>query len=273
MSGYDFVDSNRSASQDQGTPLHVRRGRQRLVVRMKSGTVHYGISFGLNRRVAEFHLDLQNVQGESQNRTSRIAFEDVKAVFYVKSFDGHFSDDDFQTWPLPESRPIIIKFQDGELLTGRPVHTTWKEEERFFLIPEEQDGNNIMILVERSAVASLYDAKTYMQRLQQAFDAFKEKHGRPGMLEDECWGDFYFSRQEYIDAQRYYRSLYEQDRSNERFIKKLCTARYNIGVRHIKSRNYSQALRIMEQILKLDPHHKHAAEKLEKLEAHISKRR
>lgn len=273
VSDYGNMEFGNQKGREQITPFQARRERQKLVVRMKKGEVHCGMSFDLNRKMPEFHLDLQNLKGESLNRTVRIAFEEVKAVFYVKSFDGHFIADDFQAWHLPDIRPIAIKFFDGEALMGRPAHASWKEEDRFYLLPEKQDGNNMMILVERSAVESIHDAKSYMQQQQRAYETFKQEHMKPGMPEEECRGDFHFSRQEYNDAMRCYRIVRDKEPVNERIVRKICAARYNLGVRHIRNRDYEQALHDMYLVLKLDPHHTHAREKVVQLEAHIAKHR
>lgn len=266
-----FAEFSNQAGREMVTPFQTRRGRQKLVVRMKKGEVYCGMSYDLNRKMPEFHLDLQNVKGENLNRTVRIIFDEVKAVFYVKSFDGHYIAEDFQEWPLPNIRPIAVQFFDGEVLIGRPAHPSWKEENRFYLFPEKQEGNNMMILVERNAISSIHDAKSYMQEQQQAYETFKQEHKKTDMPEEECRGDFHFSRQEYNDAMRCYRLVRDKDPVNERITRKICAARYNLGIRHIRNRDYEQALHDMQLILKLDPHHAHAREKAAQLEAHIAK--
>jgi hypothetical protein len=258
-------------SREQDTPFRGKRERQKLVVRTKKGEVLCGFSFGLNRKSSDFHLDLQNKQGESLNRTIRVAFEDIKAVFYVKSFDGRFNPDDFKEWELPETRPVAVKFTDGEILIGRPSHHHWADEARFLIVPEEANSNNLMILIERSAVASVHDAKSYARKQQEEYERFKEEHFKPGMSEEECKGDFHFAMHDYGDALRWYRILQEKEPQNERVVKKMCTAKYNLGIRHIKNRNYTQALRFMELILKIAPNHPQALEKASQLRTHIAK--
>ena len=258
-------------SGEHPTPYRARRERQKLVVRTKKGEVHYGMSFDLNRKSTEFHLDLQNKRGESLNKTERIKFEDVKAVFYVKSFDGRFNPDDFPAWEKPEMRAVAVKFLDGEVFIGHPTHTHWMEEPRFYLLPGEGASNNLMVLVERSAVSSVHDAKSYARKQQQEYEYFKQHHAKIGISEEECRGDFHFSRHEYKDALHYYREVREQDPQNERITRKLCATKYNLGIRHIKNHDYVQALRYMDLVLKVDPNHAQAKEKAAQLRAHIAK--
>ncbi len=94
---------------------------------------------------------------------------------------------------------------------------------------------------------------------------------KSGMSKDECLGDFYFSKHDYRTAARHYRTAREQHEEDAHLRKKLCAARYNLAMRHIKQKDYVQALRIMERILELDPKHTHAFEKARKLRAHLSK--
>lgn len=256
---------------DMITPFQSRREGQKLVVRTKKGEVYCGMSFDMNRKVPEFHLDLQNVKGESQNRTIHICFKDVKAVFYVKSFDGHFILEDFEAWPLPDVNPIAIQFEDGEVLIGRPAHATWNEESRFYILPERQDGNNLMVLIERSAVTAIHDARSYIRQQHLEYEKYKAQHLKPGMLEEECRGDFYFSRHDYNNALRHYRIVRDKDPVNSRIRTKMCAAKYNLGVRHIRNRDYEQALHFMKLVLKIDPLHPQAREKAAQLQAHIAR--
>ncbi len=264
---------NDGRNQEQVTPFKSKRERQKLVVRTQKGEIFYGVSYDLNRKMPGFHLDVQNVHGESQNRTINIAFQDIKAVFYVKSFDGHFIAENFESPPMSGERPVAIMFNDGEVIIGRPVHHQWKEEARFYLWPEDQGGNNMMILVERSAVSSIYDAEAYIKKQREEYERYKQSHLKPGMSEEECRGDFAFTKRNYTEALRCYRIVREKNMANPRLKHKMCAARYNLGIRYIRNRDYPQALHCMELVLKVDPTHSPAREKAAQLHAHMAKRR
>ncbi len=265
--------TNGSPNQQQVTPLQTRRNRQKLVVRTKKGEVFYGISYDLNRKMPGFHLEVQNVLGETLNRTLQIPFETIKAIFYVKSFDGHFLPGDYETQEETGERPIAVKFFDGEVILGRPVHRQWAEEPRFYLWPEERQGNNLMILIERSAVKSVHDANNYLKKQQEEYEAFKSTRLKPGMSEEECRADFAFTKRDYSEALRGYRVVYDKETSNPRLKNKLCATRYNLGIRYIRNHDYPQAVHCMELVLKLDPSHGPAREKLAQLNAHLARQK
>ncbi len=266
-----YIATKENANQENVTPFRSHRKRQKLVVRTQKGEVFYGTSYDLNRKMPGFHLDLQNVQGESLNRTIQIPFETIKAIFYVKSFDGHFLSGESEATAQPGERPIAVKFTDGEVIIGRPVHGQWSEEPRFYLWPEKQNGNNMMILIERNAVKSIHDARTYLKKQHEEYEAFKASHLKPGMSEEECRGDFAFSKRDYNEALRTYRIVREKETSNPRLIHKLCATRYNLGIRYIRNHDYPQALHCMEQVLKMDPNHAPSREKAAQLRAHLAK--
>jgi len=248
-----------------------KRERQKLIVRTKKGHVHYGMCFALNRNAPGFHLDLQDKNGRPLNRTLHVSFDDIKAVFYVKSFDGRFNPEDFQPISVSRNQPIAIEFEDNEVLLGRPVHATWRDEPRFYVVPEEQDTNNIMVLVERNAIKAIHDLNEYKKQRQEEFSAYVKAHRKPGMSKEECIGDFYFSQKDYKNALRHYRSARGQEELTETLKKKLCAAKYNLGMRHIKQRDYAKALQLMELALKVDPTHPKALQKAKQLRTHIAK--
>jgi len=236
-------------------PTRQKRERQKLVVRTKKGELFYGMCFALNKAALGFHLDLQNKNGLPLNRTQHILFSDIKAVFYVKSFDGRFNPEEFQQETMPRNKPVAVEFNDGETMLGRPVHATWQDDPRFFIVPEEKDGNNIMILVERSTVTAIHDLEEYKKQRQNEFSDYVRKHRKPGMSKEESVGDFYFSERDYSNALRHYRSAKDQEGITESLKKKLCASMYNLGMRYIKQKEYPRALKMMEHALEIDAGH------------------
>jgi len=252
-------------------PTREKRKRNKLIVRSKKGEIYYGMCFALNKNAPGFHLDLQSKSGVPLNRTQHILFNDIKAVFYVKSFDGRFAPGDTESQLSPRGKPVAIEFDDGETVLGRPVHATWQDDPRFFLIPEEKDGNNIMILVERSAVRAINDADDYKKQRQSIFSDYVRKHKKPGMSKEECIGDFYFSERDYKNALRHYRTAQEQEGVTDSLKKKLCVSLYNLGMRYIKQKDYARALKVMDRALEVDPAHEQCKRKAKQLKAHIAK--
>lgn len=260
-----------SAAREQYTPLRHKRERQKLVVRTKKGDVVYGMCFALNRAAPSFHLDVLDRHGKTTDRTMHIHFEDLKAVFFVKSFDGKFDPEEYASQTPPPTKEIAVEFEDGEVLIGRPVHTTWENEPRFYIMPDDKESNNLLALVERSAIKAIHDGHRHKKRLQRELDVFIENHMKPGMSHEECMGDYYFWKHDYRNAARNYRTARENDEDNAHLKKKLCAARYNLAVRHVKQKDYARALQLMERILEIDPRHRHALDKARKLREYLAK--
>ena len=255
----------------QEEPTRQKRERQKLIVRTKKGERYYGMCFALNKNSPGFHLDLQNKNGLPLNRTQHVLFNDIKAVFYVKSFDGRFNPEEFQPESIPRNKIVAIEFDDGETVLGRPVHATWQEDPRFFVVPEERDSNNIMILVERSAINAIHDVEDYKKQRHQEFSDYVRKNRKPGTSKEECIGDYYFSNRNYKDALRYYRTAKDQDGLTDSLRKKLCASMYNLGMRYIKQKDYPRALKVMDHALDIDPNHDQCLRKAKQLKAHIAK--
>ncbi len=250
-----------------------RRERQKLIVRTKAGDVYYGMCFALNKNAAGFHLDLQDKNGRPKNRTRHIPFDTLKAVYYVRSFDGRFNPEERHEMVVSRQESVAVIFEDEDVLRGRPMHASWHEEPRFFVIPEEQDSNNVMVLVERSAVKSIQDLDQYKKQRHAEFSAYVKKHRRPGMHSDECAGDFYFSKHDYKNALRHYRVAREAEGLTDSLKQKLCAAQYNLSLRYIKQKDYAKSLQLMELVLRIDPSHEKAMHKSEQLRAHIARKR
>jgi len=264
--------SKEKSAESIPTPSIYKKERQKVVVRMKSGDVYYGSTFALNRQAEIFHLELVTAEGISLNKTLPIAFKNVKALFYVKSFDGRFDPAIEFPQDIPPAKALAVEFSDGEVIVGRPMHARWNEEVRFFLVPEDQKSNNLMVLVERSAVVSIQDADLYTREQENAYQKYKATHFKPEMSDLECQGDYLFRSGKYGDAFRIYRDLFKNDQENSRLKKKVCAARYNLGIRFIRQRNYTKALQFMEAVLALDPSHQQAQSRVEQLRTHIQKK-
>ncbi|HOJ67776.1 MAG TPA: tetratricopeptide repeat protein [Candidatus Hydrogenedentes bacterium] len=253
-----------------------RRTRQRLVVHARNGKVLYGFSLSLNKNADAFVLDLVDRNNVSLGRSIKVPFADLKGVFYVKSFDGRF-DPSLFPHVIPEGGvPIVLEFADGEIISAYASSTKSLEEPRFYVVPQDERSNNLGILVERSALTGLYRAEEYRQRLKTEFEAYARLKADAGLSRNELLGDFYFERHHYIRAlQHYLEAAKEAGGEERRLMKKICAARYNIGICHMRQRDYEKALNYMEQVLKLNPAYepalKQAGRLREKLAARASR--
>jgi len=247
--------------------------RQRLVVRTLEGETKYGICFALNVRSDSFHLDLVDRKGQPMGKTQRVSFKDLKAVYYVKSFDGHFDKSLFYRDPRSLGTPVIVEFKDGELLRGHTFTNYNADHPRFYVVPEDESSNNISVLVERASVAGIYDPAEYQEQKHNDLEKYVEEHAVGDHGREECVGDYYFQTHDYPRAMKHYRAQVRESGDLPRLHKKIVSAQYNIGINYIKAHHYERALEYMEGVLTADPQNEKARHKVAKLKLAIDRRR
>ncbi len=250
-----------------------RPERQRLVVRTNDGETFFGVCFALNVKNEHFHLDLVDKRGQPQGKTRRVLFRDLKAVYYVKSFDGNFDHSIVYREPHSMGPAIVVEFSDGEVLRGYMFNNYREDQPRFYVIPEDEKSNNISVLVERAAVKGVYDPKDYREQKHNLLEKYLEEHCVEGMGKEECTADFYFHQHDYQRAVKHYRAQIRESGDMPRLTKKMHSAQYNIGINHIKAHHYERALEYMEAILATDPDNAKANQKAVKLRSAIERRR
>lgn len=250
-----------------------RHPRQRLVVRYKDGRILQGVCFALNAEDPGFHLDIVDDKGATSEETVDVQFEDLKAVFYVKSFDGKFDKHaKFREW-TPEGSKIIVQFYDGEVIQGYTLRKNEHTKGRFHLIPEDMAANNISILVESSAVEASYTPEEYKEKIAREREERKQKVGKDSvdLSQEETMGDFYFETRNYTAALDEYRKAIKKYPQSHRIRKKALLATYNVGVQHIKRHEYNEAMECMQTVLATDPNNIHAKKKALQLRRIIQK--
>lgn len=247
-----------------------RHHRQRLVVRYQDGRTQYGVSFALNPKDAGFHLDETDSNGVTTGESIQVDFAELKGVFYVKSFDGKFDkNEQFREW-APEGSEVVVEFKDGEAVHGFTQHPYNPHDVRFYLIPMDNDTNNISMLIEATALKGVYTPQEYKAKRSQEKEERKQQRGAD-VTQEETMGDFYFETRNYQAAQDQYEKALAQFPQSHRLRKKKLAAFFNIGVQHIKQRNYPQALEVIEEVLRLDPGNSHAQKKVHQLRKIVAK--
>lgn len=255
------LDEERKHSRERQKP-----SRQRLVVRYQNKTIERGACFALNPQDPGFHLDIVGPDGIPVGKSKFIDFRDLKAVFYVKSFDGKFDKSVvYREW-APEGAELVVEFKDGEVIQGFSMRRYRGDEPRFYLIPKDPSGNNISILVEASAVQRVCTPQEYAASKALAREQKKEKRElAEDLSQEETMGDFFFETRNYTGALQQYELAAKKFPDVNRIKKKMLVTQYDIGVQHIKRRNYTDALSCMEAILKVDPRNPHALKKAKQL--------
>lgn len=253
--------ADEKAHQKKRTELKRRAHRQRLVARMQTGEVYRGFCFHLSPDEPGFHLDLVDADGELTGERRMIAFADMKALFYVKSFDGKFDkNQDYGEW-RPQGSEVVVQFRDGETLQGFTLNPYQEGQTRFYVIPGNANTNEISILVEAAATEGVYAPEEFKRRQKAEMAAFVRDHAQEGLSQEELIGDFYFTRHAYHRALHCYRAVLERMPNEARIVRKIVSAEYNIGVQHLRNHEYRLALRCMETVLRLAPDNDKAVQK------------
>lgn len=141
--------------------MDANRQQKKAVVKFKSGKLIKGY-------IDDFASSVRDVVlTRVDNRQISINVDDLKAVFFVRSFDGDFSYNESKSFSHSSrdagKKRVFVKFLDKESVTGYldkdiPWQTGFflsKPDERktgFFLYPADERSNNMKIYVVNSAV-------------------------------------------------------------------------------------------------------------------------
>jgi hypothetical protein len=123
---------------------------KKVVVHMKDGTIHKGVTHDFDVHGETFHL----LPAEGGGVPIRVRVDEMKALFYVRDFIGNR--DFVARRQFDEAhrsgRKAIVTFQDGEEVWGLLGEDADEEGRGFFFYPVDRDDNNIRIFVIRSAI-------------------------------------------------------------------------------------------------------------------------
>ncbi len=239
--------------------------RQLLVARFMDGQILRGVCYALNANEPGFHLDLLDTNGVPLGKAETIRFQDLKAVFVVKSLDGNFDKAvRYKDW-VAEGDDLVVEFKDGETIRGRTLKRYDADDARFYLVPAEESGNNISVLVESKAVGGIYTPDQYKEKKLKERETQREQASSTPPSQEETLGDFYIEIRDYGSALDQYRAAMAKSPDSLRLKKKAVMAQYNVGVQYIKRRDYAKALACMEAGLKIDPKNEHALKKVSQL--------
>jgi hypothetical protein len=124
---------------------------QKIVVHMKSGTIHKGITQDFDPAADLVHF----LPAEGGGIPLRLRFLEMKALFWVKDYLGnrHFvANRRFDE--TDDRRKAIVTFHDGEEMWGT-IDGRADDGTGFFLIPADKNDNNVRIFVIRSAMKEI----------------------------------------------------------------------------------------------------------------------
>ena len=130
----------------------------KVVVHFIDDIIVKGFVNNFNANKPSFHLYKdKDISGPSPNHPSLLKMKEIKAIFFVKTFEGnkgYFERKEFIEGDRVLGRRVEVTFIDGEVIRGHtvdydPLHIG------FFLIPVDPDSNNIQIFVVSNAVMKI----------------------------------------------------------------------------------------------------------------------
>jgi hypothetical protein len=126
-----------------------------VVARFLDGSMLKGMTCDFFPKKDRFHV-VDNVSKE----TKEVRMSELKAVFFVKTYEGnqhHHDRRDVEQQGL--GRRIMVTFKDGEIILGYATSYS-KADPGFFVFPTDPENNNDRIFVVNTAtkkVRFLYD--------------------------------------------------------------------------------------------------------------------
>ncbi len=126
--------------------------RLKVVVRRLDGKLQKGVTLDFSPAKPAFHL--ASPAAAPRDVGAEVQLRDLKAVFFVKCFDGQRTrtkGNTFKDGARPTGRKVRVKFSDGEVLVGSTMGYDQKRQ-GFFVFPADEGSNNLKAFVVTSAV-------------------------------------------------------------------------------------------------------------------------
>jgi len=126
---------------------------QKIVVHMRDGSIHKGVTHDFEPNQPEFHL----LPAEGGGVPIRVKLEVMKAMFWVKDYLGNrdfVARRDFNPARPMEGRRAVLTFTDGETVWGSVTEDD-ASAPGFFFAPADDRDNNIKIFIIRTSLKEL----------------------------------------------------------------------------------------------------------------------
>jgi Family of unknown function (DUF6982) len=121
----------------------------KVIVRFKDGTLIKGNTSDFFPNKTCFHIN------RLDGKIEKIDLEDLKAVFFVKDFEGNKDYREKYEDTIPGGgRRILVEFTDAESITGYALGYS-PDRQGFFITPADLTSNNERIFVVKSATKSV----------------------------------------------------------------------------------------------------------------------
>lgn len=121
----------------------------KVIVRFKDGTLIKGNTSDFFPNKSYFHIN------RLDGKIEEIDLEDLKAVFFVKDFEGNKNyQKKYEDTIHGAGRKILVEFTDAESITGYALGYS-PDRKGFFITPADLTSNNERIFVVKSATKSV----------------------------------------------------------------------------------------------------------------------
>lgn len=117
---------------------------------------------------------LFHIQPLDRGEAREVRIKDVKAVFFVKDYEGNRARRDLRGYvaapaETSQGKKIAVQFKDGELLCGYSLSYS-PERLGFFMFPADPGSNNIRVFVIRTATRDIKAGPAADALAQQVID-------------------------------------------------------------------------------------------------------
>jgi len=128
-----------------------------VVARYRDGKLIKGVTYDFSPQKKIFHV--VSTDSEGKKVSTVVYLSELKAVFFVKSLEGRkdhppaIVDLNGKSGPIGSTK-VKITFYDGEVIIGTTQGYTLNRE-GFFIVPVEEDTNNLRIYVISKAMKNI----------------------------------------------------------------------------------------------------------------------
>ena len=128
--------------------------RNLVVARYLDGRTLKGVTHDFTALRPSLHIEI-----EDSHEILEVRMRQLKALFFVKSFDGFPERTDVRGFiegphENAQGRKIAVRFRDGELMCGYTMSWT-PDREGFFMFPADDGSNNDRVYVVTAATAEV----------------------------------------------------------------------------------------------------------------------
>ena len=136
-----------------------------VVAKARDGRMIKGVTYNFGSKKKAFHvIPVSEEKEEGTRRSVEVVISDLKAIFFVKSLEGRKGPRTLEGLLEEEEEEqasamkVRVTFHDGETLIGM-THGYSREKQGFFVVPLEQESNNLRIFVVFNAAREIETLK------------------------------------------------------------------------------------------------------------------